>query len=169
MAYDEKVEEYVKANLNYDRFTGDLHWTCEGGFNRNTTKPAGTVVGDGYKSITTIYGLLKCHKICWYLAYGSWPDKHIDHIDGNKENNRLDNLRLVTNQQNSFNARGHKDGSSRFKGVFLEGRSGKWLARISKSGKSKHIGYFSCEVEAAKAYNKAAKELFGEFARLNDV
>lgn len=92
----------------------------------------------------------------------------VDHIDGNGLNNQRDNLRPVTNAQNCFNQR-KKNGqsTSKYKGVTLHKRDTRWYASIRFKGKLKHLGSFVSEIEAALAYDKAALDIFGEFARLN--
>lgn len=90
-----------------------------------------------------------------------------DHKDGNSLNNQRSNLRIVTNQQNSFNMKSRIGCVSKYKGVVWDKTHNKWQVRISVSGKRKHIGLFIDEVEAAKAYDTAAKKYFGEFAKLN--
>jgi hypothetical protein len=94
-------------------------------------------------------------------------DTGIDHKDGNGLNNTRDNLRKVTASQNAANRVSHANTSSKYKGVCWHKRQGKWIGTINKEGKRTHLGYFTDEVEAAKAYDKAAIELYGEFARLN--
>ena len=91
-----------------------------------------------------------------------WP--LTDHIDGDGLNNRRSNLRAATNRQNVRNSRS-RAGTSQFKGVFRQ--SGKWRVGITVDGKKIHLGYFTDEVEAARAYDAAALQLHGEFARLN--
>jgi len=94
----------------------------------------------------------------------------VDHIDSNGLNNCRDNLRPATQQQNRWNSASHSDAISKFKGVSVDPRrKKKWRARILCSGKSHWLGYFYSEQEAADAYDKSAKELFGEFAKLNRV
>ena len=95
-------------------------------------------------------------------------EKIIDHIDGNGLNNQKSNLRFCTNQQNQMNRKPNEKSESRFKGVvFDHNNNNKCRALIRNNGKLKSIGYFKNEIDAAKAYDKAAKECFGEFARLN--
>jgi hypothetical protein len=91
-----------------------------------------------------------------------------DHKDGNGLNNRRSNLRFATPGQNCANSRPRK-GSSRFKGVcFKKGRiSRPWQAEIMKNYTKRHLGMFETEEEAAVAYDQAALEQWGEFARLN--
>lgn len=95
-----------------------------------------------------------------------FPDKHVDHRNGNGLDNRRSNLRLATKAQNAQNSRlkTHK-----FKGVTFNKQNGKFLARIGVNGKNKSLGHFKTAKEAAIAYNKAAAQIFGEFARLNTI
>lgn len=95
------------------------------------------------------------------------PKIYVDHINGDVLDNRKSNLRIATNQENCFNTKSHKDSFSKYKGVTWFKRDSKWRTSICKDGKTRHIGYFQNEVDAAKAYDKKAKELFGEFAYLN--
>lgn len=100
--------------------------------------------------------------------HGIDPSGHdVDHRDGNPLNNSLSNLRLATRSQNCINAPKPRNNTSGYKGVTFSQRIGKWEARIGYKWDRKHLGYYSTAEEAAKAYNKAAVELFGEFAQLN--
>lgn len=90
----------------------------------------------------------------------------VDHKDGNGLNNRRNNLRVCTTSQNHQNRR-RTFGSSRYKGVHWNKKGKKWAAAITDKGKYKFLGHFDDEAEAAKAYDRKAKELFGEFAYLN--
>lgn len=92
---------------------------------------------------------------------------HVDHIDLNGLNNQKHNLRLCTNHQNSFNKRIPSENKSGFKGVSFHKRAGKWRARVKFNRKENHIGLFKSKIEAARAYDKLAVKLFGEFARTN--
>ena len=93
-------------------------------------------------------------------------DMVIDHIDGNGLNNTRANLRICTHIQNLYNSRPVK-GTSAYKGVYWNGEKRKWNAQIRYNGRHIHIGYFDSEKEAARFRDKKAKELQGEFARLN--
>ncbi|WP_212958645.1 HNH endonuclease [Paenibacillus albilobatus] len=106
-----------------------------------------------------------------HVVLGICPDrkKVIDHINGNPLDNRKINLRIVTHQQNIFNKSPHRKSTSKYKGVYWYKARSKWCSKIMLDGRYRHIGYFESEREAALAYNKAAKELFGDCAKLNVV
>jgi hypothetical protein len=100
------------------------------------------------------------HRIIYYLHYGVWPgDFHIDHIDGDKLNNNPENLRLVTHKQNlrSYN-KPTKGVSSKYRGVSWDKESNKYKAYIHHNNKLINLGRFTCEKEAALAYNIAAEK-----------
>ena len=90
----------------------------------------------------------------------------VDHIDGNSLNNRRSNLRLCTVSQNHQNRR-RTYGSSKYKGAWWDKRRNKWVAAITFKGKYIYLGFFDNEIDAGKAYDRKAAELFGEFAYLN--
>jgi hypothetical protein len=90
----------------------------------------------------------------------------VDHVDLNGLNNQRSNLRLETRSQNQFNT-GSRGGTSRFKGVSFCKQTGRWKTQIASHGKRWELGRFKDEEAAARAYDRAALELHGEFARLN--
>lgn len=92
----------------------------------------------------------------------------VDHIDGNGLNNTKSNIRIATFSQNSANSKKTK-GISKYKGVTWLKKNKKWRAEITIKGKSKHLGCFTCEEDAAEAYNQAALMVHCEFAKLNLV
>lgn len=98
---------------------------------------------------------------------GVAADKQIDHINGNTFDNRKCNLRVSTQQQNTQNACKHRLSSSKYKGVSWHKYNRKWRARIGHNKKEIHLGSFTNELDAAMAYDNAARKIFGEFARLN--
>jgi hypothetical protein len=110
-------------------------------------------------------GIVRMHRLILNNVGGS----ALDHIDGNGLNNRRNNLRVATNQENLRNASKFVHGRNRvatsvFKGVnYCRG----WRARITVDGKHRGLGYHATEEAAARAYDRAARQLFGEFARLN--
>lgn len=99
-------------------------------------------------------------------------NEQIDHINGDGLDNQEHNLRICVKQQNLFNSKKQKKYNkkktiSRYKGVCWRKDCKKWYTRIMFNGKSIYLGLFKNEKQAAKAYDQKAKELFGEFARLN--
>lgn len=103
------------------------------------------------------------------LIMGNPKYKSIDHINGDTLDNRKENLRICTHQQNHFNRPANSNGSSKYKGVCWNKASKKWQAQIKINKKNKVLGQFVSETEAALAYNVKAKELFGEFAYINQI
>jgi len=92
----------------------------------------------------------------------------VDHIDNNRQNNCINNLRWASRSENMMNkSKQQKQCSSKFKGVSWHKRHQKWIAQIRSNTGLTHIGYFSSEMDAAQAYNDKAVELYGEFANLN--
>jgi hypothetical protein len=93
----------------------------------------------------------------------------VDHINGNKLDNRKANLRLCTHKENIQNSKLPSDNTSGYKGVSLDKSRNKWLSYISINRKFKYLGRFKCKHAAGEAYNKAAIQLYGAFAKLNPV
>lgn len=93
----------------------------------------------------------------------------VDHIDGNPLNNCKSNLRLCTHAENLRNQKNKDNFTSKYKGVCFSKRDKKWRASIMINYKHIHLGFHKNEIDAAKAYNKAALENFGKYARLNII
>src|SRR5690606_31440543 len=115
-------------------------------------------------------GLL--HRYLFNLESGTIHNKSkifVDHINGNKLDNRRENLRLCDNEKNQQN-RFKTTGKSKYKGVIWDKSHNAWLVRIQpENEKRKYIGLYRDELEAAKAYNDAAIKIFGEFANINII
>ena len=130
----------------------------------------------GYHNVTLSKGgMAKNHRVHKLVAHEfiQRPDSNaklvIDHIDRNKVNNQVTNLRWATQQQNMMNMTIRTGTSSQYKGVAYHKTKSKWCAYIMFDRKLLHIGLFANEEDAARAYNAKAIELFGEFANLNPV
>ncbi len=97
------------------------------------------------------------------------PGYDTDHEDGNGLDNRRENIRNCTRQENSRNQQPQLNCSSRYKGVYKNNQKTKWCAEVKVDGRYEHLGSFDNEDDAAVAYNRAASLRFGKFARLNVI
>jgi hypothetical protein len=125
--------------------------------------------GDGKQYVRAVDRSAKPYKqiMLHRLVMAPPSDADIDHINGDPLDNRRENLRIATTQQNLRNMRPHRDGSSVYKGVSWHKASKKWRAVLTVDGKQQCIGYFRDPAVAAAAYDERAKVAFGEFAYLN--
>lgn len=125
--------------------------------------------GNTQYAVTNIYredrsrGRLALHRVLMDAPAGM----DVDHIDGDGLNNRRSNLRLATRSQNIYNKPANRGGTSKFKGVHWNPKLNKWRASVTIKGVKTNIGCFVDEADAARAYDVKARELFGEYARLN--
>lgn len=95
------------------------------------------------------------------------PDEQVDHINGDPLDNRRANLRPVTQAQNLRNSRVRVNNTSGYKGVHWDKQRRRWRALIWHKGQNRHLGYFDSRIEAAHAYDDAARELYGPYAAVN--
>lgn len=121
--------------------------------------------GKGYRQGKVFGGMLKSHRVAWALHHGQWPDREIDHINGDKSDNRASNLRLATAAENACNKSTYANNTSGYKGVSWSAKLGRWQASIKVGGKQSHLGFFDDPAKAHRAYSEAAHELHGDFAR----
>ena len=122
-----------------------------------------------YGSSSVLNVKCKAHRVAWAIYHGAWPDGCIDHVNGNPEDQRIENLRLATKSENAMNRKVPANSTSGFKGVSWDTEARKWKAHIKRGGFKKNLGRFHCPIDAARAYNTAAKDLFGDFALLNEI
>lgn len=148
--------DVVVEALHYDQSTGE--------FTRRNGLPAGTV-NRGYLRIRVSGVRYPAHRLAWLIVFGEWPPDLIDHIDSNRLNNAIANLRLATYSQNATNRARSK--TARPRGVQYRVDTGRYQATIVLNGKRRSLGYYDCADEAATAYQRAALVLHGEFARLD--
>lgn len=157
---------FFQERLEYNADTGQFTWL--GDFNaKRVGRRAGTTIGSkGYRTITIKKRRYYEHRIAWYMMTGEDPTGfEIDHINGDKSDNRFSNLRLATSQTNKANCGLTASNSSGFKGVHARGS--RWIASITYDRKLIHIGMFKTAEEAARAYDAKAIELFGQYALTN--
>lgn len=156
--------EEARQLLDYNPETGVFTWRVQRRGTARVGSIAGRVDSGGYIQIA-IYGRrYQAHRLAWMIVHGAWPEKHIDHINGKRRDNRLCNLRLATQSENLCNTKRRSDNTSGVKGVSWHNASKKWRARIAIYRQTKILGYFATPEEAHAAYCNAARELHGEFA-----
>jgi hypothetical protein len=159
--------EEIDQLLRYEPETGHLFWRVDRGRGSNGAKAgdqAGGVANHGYVQINTRIGRVLAHRLAWLLTHRVMPEVEIDHVNGNRTDNRIKNLRTATRAQNSQNMQMHSDNQTGFKGVHKRNR--RFRAEIMSGGKKTHLGYFATAQEAHRAYCEAAREYHGKFARL---
>lgn len=154
--------DYVKSLLDYDHEAGVFKWKVSRRKKLNGFK-AGKLSNKGYIQICIDGKSYSAHRLAWLVYYGEWPCMDIDHINGDKSDNRIHNLREATIQQNQFNTGMQSNNTSGFKGVTWNKNQGKWNSAITISGKRIHLGSFECAELAHQAYLDAARSKHGEF------
>ncbi len=139
----------------------DLVYNPETGEVTRQGRVCGALQKTGYLRTSYNNKLYMNHRIAWYLQTGEWPKNQIDHINGDRSDNRWCNLREVSNQQNQFNRVVRKDSSTGLKGVYPKGN--RFRAAIWFNGREKHLGYFETAEEAKLVYDKHAREIQGPY------
>jgi hypothetical protein len=157
--------ERLRSLLRYNPFTGHFYWRVSRG-NSSAGSRAGKLHSKGYWVLNVDGREHKAHRLAWFYTYGRWPEGMVDHINLDKADNRIFiNLREATAVQNQYNRTEQSNNTSGFKGVSLIKKTGRWKAEIKIEGKSKYLGVYPTAIEAASAYNKAAADFHGQFAR----
>lgn len=154
------VEELFQF-LAYDPLTGIVRWIID----HNSRAMAGDEFGTAHAHRRTSYKqanlrrrCYQVHRVAWAMYHGDWPNGQIDHIDHDGLNNRIENLREVSNADNCRNRRRRKDNRSGFTGVTFCGSTKKWKAEIRVDGKSQYLGVFNSVTEAGDARRLASTE-----------
>lgn len=148
----------VKKVFRYQ--DGELYWLEHRRGVVDLDRPAGSISSLGYRVVFVDGKQYRMHRLIWFYFNG-WTEDELDHINRTKSDNRIENLRVVSRAQNLWNRAPFKQ----TKGVHK--KKNRWCASIQKSRKRVHLGYFSTQAEAIKAYDLAATELHGEYACLN--
>jgi hypothetical protein len=164
-----RVNAEILRKLTYDAASGCLYWKTVDAQNRGdlvyNSQCAGKIAGGlhkatGYLHVQVLGKKIKCHRLAWFLYYGVWPQNELDHINHNRADNSLCNLRCVTSQENSQNRSLRRDNRSGRVGVYYYKRNKKWLASIGcGDGVRQNLGYFSSQQEAINAREIAERFL----------
>lgn len=152
--------------LAYEPDTGLFRWKVDAGRGRKKGFVAGSTKKDGYRVLSYGGKSYQLHRVAWFFVHGEVPAMKTDHINGERSDNRIENLRVVTDQYNAQNRSLEVCGSSGYAGVTRA--KGKWRAQIMVGPRVKHLGFFLCPAEAHAAYVKAKIELHLGFARITE-
>lgn len=156
---------HLRSVLKYDPETGiftRLH-TVNPNPKAQVGQPVGTRHSGGYWQIRVGLKRYLAHRLAWFYVHGEWPTE-IDHINKNKTDNRICNLRQVEHVQNMHNLGLSRHNKSGIKGVSFDKATGKWAACFQLNGRTKHLGRFASKEEAAVAHRNATSALFAEAA-----
>jgi len=153
-------QETLHELMRLDSSTGHLYWRERPSRNVDISKPAGCANPRGYRRIVIKGRMHYAHRLVWLYVHGCWPKSQIDHINGVKLDNRLENLRDVSRQENGKNASRRKDSTSGHVGVYGNSLGDKWMAYIKVDGKQKHLGYYVDKQDAIDV-RKAAEKQYG--------
>ena len=147
--------------FDYDPETGQIRWIKQ----RTNARRAGELAGNidkksGYLYLWFNYKKYYGHRVAWALHYGEWPTREIDHVNRNRSDNRIVNLRQADHSQNLFN----KPKATPVTGfVGVQKNHNRYSAFIYRHKKRIYLGTYDTAEEASKAYQLKAKELYGEF------
>lgn len=157
------TQKELKKELSYNKVTGVLLW-AKNSRGRRLTGFAGGVADSGYLCVSINKKTYKAHVLAWVYEKGEFPKGEIDHINGNKLDNRIKNLRDVSHGENLRNQKLNKHNTSGCSGVSFHKQAKKWRAVIGVNGKAKVLGLFTNKVDAIKSRKDAEIE-FGYHER----
>ena len=156
----ELTQERLKEVLHYTPETGVFTWKVQKPFTAKRGSIAGHLSKNGYVTISIDSHIRLAHRLAWLYVYGEWPAFHIDHIDGNRSNNMIFNLRADPLRQNQQNRRcPSRNNTSGYLGVCWSKSVKKWEAKITENGKRKVIGWYESPIDAHEAYLKTKREI----------
>lgn len=161
MAANSLSAERLREILDYNSTTGVFVWKERTSNRVHLGDTAGCTSGShGYPVIGIGGTTYLAHRLAWLFVYGKWPDKHIDHLNGNRADTRIANLRDVPNAINRQNMRCAKpENRCGLLGVKFDDRTGRWVARITRGGKQFHIGVFDTPEQAHDAYLREKRRI----------
>ena len=160
---NELTAEKLRELLHYDQETGIFTWKVRT-FNQVKVGDAtGCPDGTGYSKIRVQGRLYKAHRLAWLYMYSNWPKDQIDHINRDRADNRICNLRDVTSKQNGQNRKNNSNSTSGHPGVCWYKQTSKWVAKIKHNQKRIHLGYFDTLEEAVAARKAGELKHWGAY------
>ncbi len=161
-------KEALLERFAYDPESGVFTWKITPPHTR--VKPgdiAGTTDASGYRRLNVGHEPVLAHRVAWLFVHGRWPEKYIDHANGNRADNRIANLRECDARLNQANKGLMCSNTSGVKGVYWDRDRKRWRAAIRAFGKKVSLGSFTSKEAAAAVYRQKAIELHGEFVNFN--
>lgn len=154
----------LKSLMEYDPLTGLWRWVRPNSGRAKKGWFRGSKSSTGYLVIQVNKKLYGAHRLAWLYVHGSLPEEHIDHINCDKEDNRIDNLRTATHAENLWNRRHTVRSSTGVKGVFKNKRG--YRAEIQANKRRYFVGYFSSVEDAMVAIENASSAIHGRYGRI---
>lgn len=149
LSYDEKTGEFIRLSFSGNKCAGLAQ------LGPVPKKPDDR----GYIRIRVYGKKYRAHRLAWLYVHGHFPEKGLDHINGDTTDNRIENLREADQSQNSQNRKPMRGCSSQYLGVSRDRKTKKWKAQIMVEGKKFALGYFSDEIQAHQVYLTAKQNL----------
>ncbi|MBK6599171.1 MAG: HNH endonuclease [Proteobacteria bacterium] len=163
--YKEFTRDQVDASVIYDPVNGRFYRVKPWNGEKPGTECGFVSNGDGYVRVSISGSPVLAHRAAWFICAGRWPTTQIDHVNGDRSDNRIENLRVCTISENRWNSKKRVRNTSGFKGVSWDVNRKMWIAQIMANRKNYMLGRFKTPEEAHLAYIVAANRLHGEFAR----
>ena len=160
------TQERLKEILDYNPETGDFVWRVTLSNKVVAGSVAGSATSQGYLRITIGETEYRAHRLAWLYVHGEWPKRQIDHINRDKTDNRIANLRDVSASVNCAN-RGHQNKTG-LRGA-RRNFNGRFQSAIKQCGKMKHLGYFDTAEEAHEAFKRAHIAIYGANSEYYEV
>jgi hypothetical protein len=159
--------EWLRRLLDYDPETGHFYWKVMIGDRSPVGKRAGGE-RNGYWRIKIDGIYYRASRLAFLIVHGYWPSELVDHINRNRLDDRIVNLREASPAQNLVNSKLRKDNSTGYKGVQFSKKNGKYQALGHRNGKPVHLGFFDDPEKASAAYIGFSRGVYGDYHHIGD-
>lgn len=160
----ELTQEHLKSILHYNPDTGLFIRLINLSNSTKVGDIIGSYSGNGYLHAQIGGKTYLLHRLAFFYMTGKFPENYVDHINGEKDDNKWVNLRKANNSENQMNSCKRKDNTSGYKGVTFRKKNNMWESVIMSNGKYIYLGYFNNPEEAHEAYKTASLKYHGEFS-----
>lgn len=161
---DQDWLQRLRAALAYNQETGEFRWKVRRSANAKAGSVAGSTDSSGHRQIKFETKTYLAHRLAWVMTHGRWPEMEIDHVNRDRTDNRLINLRECSHAENSKNRNIYASNTSGTTGVHWDRNAKRWIAYIGGGREKRHLGCFSSIEAAAAARSAAEKEVYGDFS-----